>query len=185
MKTTRILAILLIVITLVLSACSPTASPTPSPPTTQTPTRQTATPSVNAWIDQINRAWVVAHSHNWDADAEDDGLRVWVELQDTNENMIEYTEVNMPVSINIYSTESVTYPWKPARIVHSNSGSLTNWDDDAFVTGAKGIKDINWEEISPALPSEQQEYGIIHVEITLPDGRLFSAQYDEARIEKP
>ncbi|MBA7647119.1 hypothetical protein ES703_54889 [subsurface metagenome] len=108
-----------------------------------------------------------------------------VELQDASENIIEYAKVDIPVEIKIYSTESKTYPWKAARVIYSNFSSLTNWDNDAFVTGAKGIKDVLWEEIGPTLPSEQQEYGIIHVDITLPDGRNFSAQYNEARVKKP
>ncbi len=43
MRITRFLAILLIAVTLVLSACSSTRSPTTSPPTTQAPTQQEPT----------------------------------------------------------------------------------------------------------------------------------------------
>lgn len=172
MRIARVISTLLIGLLLALIAC---ASPSTAP---QLP----KSTSTSTWIDQANRAWVVAHSYNWDADSEDDGLRVWVELQNANENAIEYSKADMPVDIKIYSTESKTYPWKPARIIYSGSGLLTNWDDDAFVTGAKGINDISWEEISHTLPSEQQEYGIILVDITLPDGKNFSAQ-DEARIK--
>ena len=59
---------------------------------------------------------------------------------------------------------------------------LHNWYDDGFVSGAIGVKDIAWEEISPPLPSEQQEYGLIYVTVTLPNGQDYSARYDEARL---
>ncbi|MDD5127790.1 MAG: hypothetical protein PHR43_06845 [Dehalococcoidales bacterium] len=184
MRKLWITAILLIAFLFTFIACASPATSPSLPAQLTNPSQEVSAPKSNEWKGQVNRAWVVAHSHNWGADAEDDGLRVWVELQDNDENMIEYTKVNIPVEIKIYSTESKTYPLKPARVIYTNSSSLANWDNDAFVTGAKGIMDINWEEISPALPSEQQEYGIIYVDIVLPNSNHFSASYDETRIKK-
>ena len=133
------------------------------------------------WAEKATNAWVVAHSQDWDCDAEDDGIRVWVELLDKNEKMIEYENMTMPVKIEIYSTESKTFPSKPSRLIYSATARLHNWYEDAFVSGAVGVKDISWEEISPPLPSEQQEYGLIYVTVTLPNGKAYSAR-DDARI---
>lgn len=133
------------------------------------------------WVDDVARAWVVAHSHNWDSDAEDDGIRIWVELQDKNEDEIRYENIEMPILIEVYTTESKTLPREPERLVYSGSSVTRSWDKDAFVTEANGIRDIAWEDVS-TLPTDQT-YGIIYVTITLPNGKEFKALYDEARIK--
>jgi hypothetical protein len=158
----RILLSILAIGILQLSAC---ASPTTAP-------------TSDKWMEEVTSAWVVSHSNNWDADAEDDGIRVWVELLDKQEDMIEYQNVEMPVKIEVYSTESKTFPWKPSRLIYSGTTVLHNWHDDAFVTGNTGVKDIAWEEISPPLPSEQQEYGLLYVTVTLPNSKDYSARED-------
>lgn len=129
----------------------------------------------------ITRAWVVAHRENWDRDAEDDGIRVWAELQDKNEDMIEYTDIEMPVEIKIYTTESRTLPEKPARLIYSGSSVMKNSREDGFISGAMGIKDISWEEMA-TLPTDQ-EYGLMYITITLPSGENCSARDDEAQIK--
>ena len=156
---------------LVLTSCATTPA-SPAPPTEST-----------EWIEKVVKAWVVAHPHNWDADAKDDGLRVWVELQDVNEDAVRYENINVPVEIRIYSTESKTYPWKSARVIYSGSSLLTCWDGDAFVTGAKGIKDISWEEIAPTLPSEIEEWGILYISLSLGNGKEYSAEHYPVRIK--
>lgn len=143
-----------------------------------------ASPQIPTWADKVERAWTVGHPENWDADAENDGIRIWIELQDSDENEIEYSNMSMPVAIQVYSTESVTYPWEKARVIYSVSGTLTDWDDDAFVSSARGVKDIPWEAISTPLPTEQQEYGMLYVTVTLPNGKQYSAEYDPIRIKE-
>jgi len=133
------------------------------------------------WVDDVARMWVVTHPHNWDSDAEDDGIRVWVELQDKNEDEIRYENTEMSIFIEVYTTESKTFPREPERLVYSGSSVMRSWDKDAFVTEANGIKDISWENMS-TLPTDQT-YGIIYVTVTLPDGKEFKALYDEARIK--
>jgi hypothetical protein len=135
------------------------------------------------WIKDVKRAWVVAHPYNWDLDAENDGLRVWVELQDSNEKMVMYTFSNMPLKIEIYSTESQTYPLQPARLLYSGTSTLTNWDHDGFISGANGVKDIPWEAISPRSGTEQQEFGIIRITATLPNGQECNAEYSPVMIQ--
>jgi hypothetical protein len=144
----------------------------------------TTTPSNSTWQGQVTHAWVVAWGENWDADAEDDGIRVWIELLDKNEEMVEYSDTDMPIKIELYATESTTYPLEPSRLLYSGSGTATGWLHDAFITGAIGVKDISWEEISPTLPSEQHDYGILYITVTLPSGKEFSARYDEAEIRE-
>ena len=129
----------------------------------------------------ITRGWVVAHPENWNRDAEDDGIRVWAELQDKHEEIIKYANVEMPVEIKIYTTESETLPVKPARLIYSGSSVMRNWQDDAFISGAIGIKDISWKEMA-ALPTDQT-YGILYITITPPSGENCSARWDEARIK--
>jgi hypothetical protein len=91
----------------------------------------------------------------------------------------------MPVKIELYATASKTYPLKPSQLLYSASSVANDWSCDAFVTGAIGVKDIPWQEISQPSPSDNQKYGIIFVTITLPNGKAFSARYDEAKIAKP
>ena len=134
------------------------------------------------WLDEVNRAWVVAHAHNWDMDAEDDGIRVYVELQDEDEKLVEYLDANMAVAIEVYSTESKTYPREPSRLLYSGTSILDDWYEDAFVTGARGVKDIAWEDIAEVWPPEDAEYGMLYVTITLPDGETCSAVDETVRI---
>jgi len=166
----KILMFFVVALSLLLAGCS--QQTVGKPPTEE----------ATDWVDGVVRAWVVAHSHNWDSDAEDDGIRVWVELQDKNEDEISYKNIEMPIFIEVYTTESKTLPRKPERLVYSGSSVTRSWDNDAFISGANGIKDISWEEMS-ALPTDQT-YGIIYVTITLPNGKEFKALYDEARIKE-
>ena len=111
---------------LALTSCAttPTPSPTPAP----------APPSESIeWIDKVVRAWVVAHPHNWNADAKDDGLRVWVELQDVNEDEVRYKNINVPVEIRIYSTESKTYPLKSARVIYPGNVGAISSQETSFI----------------------------------------------------
>ena len=172
-------AIVILLLLAVGCASAPSSVPTPTPEPTPAP-EPTPTPTCD-WVNNVTRAWVVAHSHNWDADAEDDGIRVWVKLQDKNEDEVRYENIEMPVVIEVYTTESRTLPRKPERLIYSGSSVMRSWDDDAFVTGANGIKDISWEEMSAL--STDQAYGIIYVTITLPNGKECAARDDEARIK--
>ena len=134
------------------------------------------------WVDQVQIAWTVGWPENWNADAANDGLRIWVELQDSNGTMIEYTGMSMPVQIELYSTESVTYPLEKSRLIYSGSGILTDWNHDCFCTGAIGVKDIPWQDISSPLPNEDQDNGILYVTVTLPNGKDYSADYSPIQI---
>lgn len=134
------------------------------------------------WVDQVQTAWTVGWPENWNADAADDGLRIWVELQDSNETMIEYTSMSMPLQIELYSTQSVTYPLEKSRLIYSGSGTLTDWDHDCFCTGAIGVKDISWQDISSPLPNEDHDNGILYVTVTLPNGKNYSADYSPIQI---
>ena len=82
--------------------------------------------------------------------------------------MSEYTNTNMPVKIELYSGE----------------GIAMSWDHDAFVTGAIGVKDISWQEISTPLSSENQQYGMLYITVKLPNGTNYSAEYDPANITR-
>ncbi len=137
---------------------------------------QNTSTSSNDWISAVQSARVVVHSYNWDADSEDDGVRVWVELNDANEDFVPYINQNMSVQISVYSTESKTYPWSPSRLLYSSSATLTSYTKDAYVTGALGIIDINWDDMLDPIDSEQQKYGLIYVYITLPNNTVYSAQ---------
>ena len=134
------------------------------------------------WVEDVTNIFVVAHSHDWDADAEDDGMRVWINLLDKNESIVMYTTAEIPVTIDIYSTESSSYPWEPERLIYSGTAVMRNWHSDAFVTGAIGVKDIAWDEISQPLASERQEYGLMYATVTLPNGRDYSGRYYPCRI---
>lgn len=130
----------------------------------------------------VQTAWTVGWPENWNADAANDGLRVWVELLDSNETMIEYTGMSMPLQIELYSTESVTYPLEKSTLIYFGSGTLTDWDHDCFCTGAIGVKDIPWQDISSPLPNEDQDNGILYITVTLPNGKDYSAEYSPIQI---
>jgi uncharacterized repeat protein (TIGR02543 family) len=130
----------------------------------------------------VQTAWTTGWPENWDADAANDGLRIWVELLDSNESRIEYTGMSMPLQIELYSTESVTYPLEKSRLIYSGSGTLTDWDHDCFCTGAVGVKDIPWQDISSPLPSEDQDIGILYITVTLPNGKDYTDEYYPIQI---
>jgi hypothetical protein len=174
-----ILLLVMVTLTIILVSCADTTK-------TNTSSISLTSGSMLStnWQDQVTHSWVVAHRQNWNADAQDDGIRVWIKLLDKNEKMVEYNNTDIPIKIELYATESKTYPMKPSRLLYSGISIAKGWLHDSFVTGAIGVKDIAWEEILPTLQSEQQDYGLIFITVTLPNGKDFSAQYDEAEIRK-
>lgn len=178
-KLAGIIGACIIVVIMVVIIATPGLTPTAGPPVEEPPVEP---PDESGKYDEVTNIWVVAHSHDWDTDAEDDGIRVWINVLDENENIVLYTNADMPVKMEIYSTENKTYPWEPARLIYSGTTVLRNWYNDAFVTGAIGVKDIVWDDISEPLASEQQEYGLMYATVTLPNGRDFSARYYPCRI---
>ena len=59
---------------LLLSACGGalTTAPPAEAPSSPTPTEQPTLTS-KKWIEEVTNAWVVAHRHDWDADADTTG----------------------------------------------------------------------------------------------------------------
>jgi len=176
----------IIMLVLVLASCAGAVSSSPTVTRNTTTNQSTTSDSQSAgWQNQVTHAWVVEWPANWNADAENDGDRVWIELLDKNDNIVQYSNTNMPVEIELYSTQSTTYPWVKSRLLYSGEGVATSWEHDAFVTDAIGVKDISWQEISAPLSSENQQYGMLYITVTLPNGTNYSAEYDPADITSP
>lgn len=150
------------------------------PESTQPPSSTTDGESTS-WKDEITNAWIVGHPHDWDADPEDDGIRIWVELLDNTEEMIRYESAEIPATIEIYATESRAYPLQPSRLLYSGSSTLQDWHEDAFVSGATGVLDIGWDEVAATSSPEREDIGILQVAV-LVDDTSYRARYEAVPI---
>lgn len=120
---------------------------------------------------------------NWDADAEDDGIVIFPALKDDSGNSVEYKNTKLPVNIYIYTTKTdpKTLSNIKDRLVYNGSAYIHSWEDgNQFTNG--GIR-ISYENIN--VTESDREFGIVHVETTLPDGRIIYAESDFFNRIKP
>ena len=74
----------------ILTSCAGSISSSPNTAGTNITTTQSTINNTQSkdWQNEVTHAWVVAWPQNWNADAEDDGIRVWIELLDKDENIV-------------------------------------------------------------------------------------------------
>jgi hypothetical protein len=112
---------------------------------------------------------------NWDADPEDDGILIYPELRDANDETVKFEGVELQVDITIWTTK---YDYNlnevKDRIVYSGTGTIDSWKDGNFLFDG-GIK-IPFTDIK-VLPSDN-EFGWVFVKIHTPDGKVYEAKGD-------
>jgi len=132
-------------------------------------------------LKKVTHGEVWTFTKNWDEDAEDDGIAVYITLKDANDKTVKFEDVSLPVEIEIYTEE-----WKdgnPAkgRLVYKGTATITSWKDgNPFLSGGIRIpfEDIKTTETDP-------KWGIIYVKVHLPDGRIIEAKEDFGVRIKP
>lgn len=127
-------------------------------------------------------AYVDATSKNWDADAEKDGVIVYPELKDANDETVKFEGVELDVDIEIWTTE-LDEDWKEVkdRKVYSGSGTIDSWKDGNFMFDG-GIR-IPFEDIKTV--ASDDEYGLLLIKIHTPDGKVYEAKQDFGVRIKP
>jgi len=123
-------------------------------------------------LSKATHASVNTISKNWDADAEDDGMIVFPDLKDENDNSIKFDGYELPVEIKIYTTKFENFKQVNDRLVYSGSGKIDSWKDGNFLMGG-GIK-IPFDDIQ--VKASDSQYGAILISIALPDGRKMEAK---------
>jgi hypothetical protein len=110
---------------------------------------------------------------NWDADLEDDGVIIYPELKDADNETVKFEGVELTVDIEIWTTK-MDDNWKEVkdRLIYSGSGTIDSWKDGNFMFGG-GIK-ISFEDIK-AVESDK-DYGELFIKIHTPDGKVFEAK---------
>lgn len=152
-----------------------------------TETGTVAQPSENSQVQEVSNEEVQAEilatathasvdssgGKNWDADLEDDGVIIYPELKDTNDETVKFEGVELPVDIEIWTTEmDDNFKEVKDRMVYSGSGSIDSWKDGNFMFDG-GIK-VSFDDIK-AVESDS-DYGALFVKIHTPDGQVFEAK---------
>ncbi len=132
-------------------------------------------------LKKITHASVMVFTKNWDEDAEDDGLAVYINLKDANDESVKFKGVNLPVEIEIYTQEFKDFKPVQGRLVYKGTATITSWKDGNFLLSG-GIR-IPFEDIKTT--ETDPEWGIIYVKIHLPDGRIIEAKEDFGVRIKP
>jgi len=152
-----------------------------------TETGTTAQPSENSQVQEVSNEEVQAEilatathasvdssgGKNWDADLEDDGVIIYPELKDANDETVKFEGVELPVDIEIWTTKmDDSFKEVKDRMVYSGSGTIDSWKDGNFMFDG-GIK-ISFDDIK-AVESDS-DYGALFVKIHTPDGQVFEAK---------
>jgi hypothetical protein len=149
--------------------------------------KSTATPSQNtaSVTDQQKQTELLATAttasvdtmaKNWDADAEDDGIIVYPELKDANNETVQFENTEMNVDIELWTTKYDNFNEVKDRNLYSGTGKINSWKDGNFLYEG-GIK-IPFDEIK-AVASDNQ-YGMVFVKIHTPAGKTFEAKASSA-----
>jgi len=135
----------------------------------------------NDLLKTVTHASVISQSANWDADTENDGLVIYPDLLDSNNETVEFEGINLTVDIEIW-TLKMNNDFKEVkdRLVYSGTGEIDSWKDgNPFYSGGITIpyKDIKTVE-------SDNSSGLLFVKIKLPDGRVMEAKEDFGVIIK-
>jgi len=132
-------------------------------------------------LKTVTHAEVWTFTKNWDEDAEDDGLAVYITLKDEKDETVKFKSVSLPVEIEIYTKEYESGKTVKGRLVYKGTATITSWKDgNPFLSG--GIR-IPFEDIK--VTEADNEFGIIYVKVHLPDGRIIEAKQDFGVRIKP
>lgn len=114
---------------------------------------------------------IVVILRNWRRGPENDGIAIHPSLNDSKGNRINFEKIKVPVDVKIYTADN--------REVLSKSSSI---DDrrDALPVFWGGIK-IPFEDMDTR--DSDDDFGSVHITVTLPDGRTLEAKKENVRIK--
>jgi len=118
-------------------------------------------------LSAVTHLKVFTISKNWDADAERDGIEIEISLRDKDDNTIEFEDGILTSKIKINMFSNARYLEIEGKTIYSKTTTIS-----------KRIK-IPFEEISAAA----EKYGVLYVQVTLPDGRSLEAKENYVRIK--
>jgi|GEM_PF-2031193 len=170
--------LLIVVICVVLAGCAEKEAPKYAKPS-ETIQKPTVSERQLELLKTVTHASVWTFTKNWDEDAENDGLAVYISLKDENDDTVKFKGVSLPVEIEIYTKEY--FKSAKGRLVYKGTATLTSWKyGNPFLSAGIRIpfEDIKTTEVDP-------EWGIIYVKVHLPDGRIIEAKEDFGVRIKP
>lgn len=132
-------------------------------------------------LSTATHAAVASVAKNWDADAEDDGLMVYPELKNSNDETIMFESIELDIDIEVWSTKfDDSFRMVKDRKVYNGRGKIDSWRDGNFFTD-EGIR-VNFDDFQIR---SSDTYGILFVKIHTPDGRSFEAKQDYVSLRAP
>ena len=126
-------------------------------------------------LKTVTHAEVWVYGRNWDEDAENDGIALYIRLLDEKDEIVKFRDVNLPVEIEMYTLKYDN--GKPIRegLMYKGNATMTSWKDGSL--GGSGIRipfeDINFADVTKAKEGIRYE---VFVKVQLPDGRVVEAK---------
>lgn len=131
-------------------------------------------------LSTATHAYVDTMAKNWDADAEDDGIVVYPELKDSNDEVVEFSGINLTVDIEIWTTKlDNNYNEVKDRLIYNGTGKINSWKDGNFMFNG-GIK-VPFDDMN--VVNSDDDYGEIIIRIHTPNGKTFEAKEMDTRIK--
>ena len=175
------IAILLISVVLI-SGCTSESGSTATPSQKESSSDITEEQKQLEILATATHAYVDAMTKNWDADAEDDGIIIYPELRDSNDEVVEFEGVELDVDIEIWTTKmDDNFKEVKDRKVYSGTGIIDSWKDGNFMFNG-GIK-VPFEDIKTV--ASDGDYGLLLIKIHTPDGKIYEAKQDFGVRIKP
>ncbi|WP_457549048.1 hypothetical protein [Archaeoglobus sp.] len=179
MKKTTLL-VTLVILAIALAGCAKKEAPKYAKPF-KTIQETTVSEQQLELLKKVTHASIMVFTKNWDEDAEDDGLAVYIDLKDEKDETVKFKGVSLPVEIDIYTQEFKDFKPVKGRLVYKGTATITSWKDGNFLLSG-GIR-IPFEDIKTT--EADPEWGIIYVKVHLPDGRIIEAKQDFGVRIKP
>ncbi|MBC7343080.1 MAG: hypothetical protein H5U02_11690 [Clostridia bacterium] len=134
-------------------------------------------------LSKATHATVMTVPANWESDAEEDGIIVYPDLKDANDQTVQYEGVQMKVDIEIWTTKmGDDFKTKKDRQVYAGSGTIDSWKDGNFMFTGSGIK-VPFSDMK--VRTSDDPFGLILVRVHLPNGKVLEAQEDMGVALKP
>ncbi|MBO8181675.1 MAG: DUF4352 domain-containing protein [Archaeoglobus sp.] len=178
----------LVLLLVALAGCAEKEPPKYAKETTSTPQTDSKTQMVDSekekqlkLLKTAKSGHITTFTKNWDEDAEDDGIVVYVTLKDEKDDTVMFEGVSLPVDIEIYTKEYENFKPVKGRLIYQGKAMITSWKDGNMFLSA-GIR-VPFEDIKAK--ESDDEFGILYVKVHLPDGRVIEAKEDFGVRIKP
>lgn len=181
MKNHIFISILLIAVIVLVSGCTTSESGNTATPSVGDVNTQSEGEIEAEILSTATHASVMTTTDNWDADAEDDGLIIYPSLDDDEGEVVKFEGIELDVDIEVWTTKFEDFKTVKDRKAYSGTGTINSWKDGNFMFSG-GIK-VPFEDITTV--ASDSEFGMVFVEIHLPDGRTLEAKEDIGVRIKP